>query len=58
MAAIASWVERCAVGVLDAQEVTAAVLAGEQPVEQRRPRSADVQITGGRRREPNDNTHS
>ena len=45
------------VGVLDAQQVAAAMVPGEQPVEQRRPRAADVQITGGRRSEAYNNTH-
>ena len=34
------------VGVLDAQQEFAAVVAGEQPVEQRRARAADVQEAG------------
>ena len=46
-----------AVGVLDAQQVAAAMVAGEQPVEQRRPRAADVEITCRRRCEPDNYTH-
>ena len=38
-----------AVGVLDAQQETATVTAREQPVEQRRPRAADVEKPGRRR---------
>ena len=34
------------VGVVDPQDELPAVLAGEQPVEQRRANAADVQITG------------
>ena len=45
------------VGVLDPQQEPAAMAAGEQPVEQRRSRPADVQITCGRRCEPNYDTH-
>ncbi len=37
------------VGVLDAQDDGAAGTAREQPVEQRRPRVADVELTGGAR---------
>jgi hypothetical protein len=36
------------VGVLDAQQVAAAVVAGLQPVEERRPGAADVEVAGGR----------
>ena len=39
------------VGVLNAQDERAAVMAGEQPVEQRGAGAADVQIAGGRGRE-------
>ena len=39
------------VGVLDAEEELAAVLARVEPVEERRARAADVQVAGGRRRE-------
>ena len=39
------------VGVLDAQDERAVVAVREQPVEQRRARVADVQLTGGRRSE-------
>ena len=41
------------VGVLDSQDEHAAGPPGEQPVEERRPRAADVQISGGRRGESN-----
>ncbi len=41
-----------AVGVLDAQDEDAAVVAREQPVEQRRAGAADVQVAGRARREP------
>jgi competence protein ComEC len=40
-----------AIGILDAQQELAAVMAREQPVEQRRARAADMQIAGRRRRE-------
>jgi len=43
-----------AVGVLDAQQVLAAVMAGVQPVEERRARAADMKITGGRGGEAGD----
>ena len=36
------------VGVLDAQDEGAAVMAGEQKIEQGRARAADVQVAGGR----------
>ena len=39
------------VGVLDAQQELAAVLARVEPVEERRSRAADVQVAGGRGRE-------
>ena len=42
------------VGVLDPQQVLAAVVAGEQPVEQRGARAADMQEAGGRGREAGD----
>ena len=42
------------VGVLDPQQELAAVVAGEQPVEQRRARAADVQEAGRRGREAGD----
>src|SRR6185436_8333445 len=35
------------VGVFDAEDERAAVTAGEEPVEQRRARAADVQVAGG-----------
>ena len=41
------------VGVFDAEHERAAVPAGEQPVEERRARAADVEIAGGRRRKTN-----
>src|SRR5690606_36006056 len=41
-----------AVRVLDAQDEDAPVVAGQEPVEQRGPRAADVQEAGGRGREP------
>ncbi len=40
------------VGVLDPQDEHATVMPREQPVEQRRPRPADVQMPGRTRREP------
>ena len=43
-----------AVGVLDPQQELAAEALGVEPVEQRRPRAADVQETGRRRRETGD----
>src|SRR5262245_3260666 len=43
------------VGVFDAEDEFAAGLAGEQPVEQRGARPADVQISGRRRGETNTN---
>src|SRR5262245_56286671 len=43
------------VGVFDAEDEFAAGLAGEQPVEQRGARPADVQKARGRRREANTN---
>jgi hypothetical protein len=46
-----------AVGILDPQEVSAAVMAGEQPVEQSGPGTADVQETCRRRSEPCNYTH-
>jgi hypothetical protein len=39
------------VGILDAQNQFAAVMSGKEPIKQRRPRAADVEITGRRRRE-------
>ena len=42
------------VGILDAQQELAAVVAGEQPVEQRRARAADVQEAGRGGREAGD----
>ena len=39
------------VGVLDPQDERPPVLAHEEPVEQRRPRAADVEVPGRRRRE-------
>ena len=39
------------VRILDAQQILAAVMAGEQPVEQRGARAADVEIAGRRGRE-------
>ena len=39
------------VGVLDAQEELAAVFLGEEPVEERRSRAADVEVAGGGRGE-------
>jgi len=38
----------CSVGVFDAQNEFAAVMPCEKPVEKRRARPTDVQITGGR----------
>ena len=40
------------VGILDAQQRLAAMVAGEQPVEHRGARAADMQESGGRRGEP------
>ena len=39
------------IGVLNAQDERAAMMAGEQPVEQRGARAAHVQVSGGRGRE-------
>src|SRR5688500_1487562 len=44
----------CAVGVLDAQQVLAAVVPGEQPIEQCGARAADVEVTRGRGSEARD----
>ena len=57
MAAIAASVERCAVGVLDPQQIAAAVMARVQPVEQRGARAADMQEAGWRRGKPCNYTH-
>ena len=46
------------VGVLDAQDKRAAVMPREEPVEERRARAADVQITGGRRSKADANRDS
>ena len=46
-----------AVGVLDAQQELAAVVAGEQPVEQRGARAADMQEAGRRGGEAGDDGH-
>ena len=46
------------VGVLDAQDERAAVPAHVEPVEERRPRAADVQIAGGTRREADSDSHA
>ena len=46
------------VGVLDAQHEHAAMPARKQPVEQRRPGAADVQVAGRRRREPAGRRHN
>jgi hypothetical protein len=46
-----------AIGVLDAQVEAAAVMAGEQPVEQRRAGAADMKITRRRRGETSDDGH-
>ena len=46
-----------AIGVLDAQQVLAAVMAGVQPVEERRARAADMQKAGGRGGEAGDDGH-
>src|SRR5690606_41804349 len=46
------------VRVLDAQDEGAAVMAGKQPVEQCRPRPADVQIAGRARRVPRPYGHA
>ena len=57
MASMAAWVERCAVGVLDAQQEPAAVMAGIEPVEQRGAGAADMQIARGRGGEAGDDGH-
>ena len=46
IASIASVGRARLVGILDAQQELAAVVAREQPVEQRRARAADVQESG------------
>ena len=46
-----------AVGVLDAQQVLAAVMLGEQPVEQRGPGAADMQVAGRRGGEAGNDCH-
>ncbi len=46
-----------AVGVLDAQQVLAAVVAGEQPVEQGGARAADMQVAGRRGGEAGNDLH-
>jgi hypothetical protein len=47
-----------AVGVLDPEQEAAAEVAGMQPVEERGPRTADVEKAGGRRREAGDHVLS
>ena len=42
-----SSVERDAVGVLDPEDEDAAVMAGEEPVEERGAGAADVEVPGG-----------
>jgi hypothetical protein len=46
-----------AIGVLDPQQIAAAVVAREQPVEQRGARAADVQKPCRRRSKPCNYTH-
>ena len=46
------------VGVVDAQNELAAVPARVQPIEQGGPHAADVQVTGGARREPRADGHA
>ena len=46
-----------AVGVLDAQQVLAAVMLGEEPVEQGRSGAADMQVAGGRGGEAGNDGH-
>jgi hypothetical protein len=48
---------RVLVGILDAQDELAAVLAGEAEVEQRDVGGADVRITGRRRSDTGTNLH-
>ena len=50
--------ERSGVGVLDAQHEHPAVAARKQPVEQRRPRTADVQVAGRRRSKADARSHT
>ena len=57
IALMASGVERCAVGVLDAQPEGAADMARIEPVEQCGARIADVEEAGGRGREAGDDFH-
>jgi hypothetical protein len=45
------------VGVIEAQHESTALRFREQPVEERRPHVADVQTTGGARREANRDRH-
>ena len=44
--------DRSRVGIFDAQDERAAVAAGEQPVEKGRSGATDVEVAGGRGREP------
>jgi hypothetical protein len=46
-----------AIGVLDAQLVPAAVVPGEQPVEQRGAGATDMEVAGRRRGESGDDGH-
>ena len=46
-----------AVGVFDAQQELAAMMARKKPVEERSARPADVQKPGRRRRETDDDAH-
>jgi hypothetical protein len=45
------------VGILDPQQVPPAMVAGKEPVEEGRPGTPDVQVTGRRGCKPDDDTH-
>ena len=46
------------IGVFHSHDERAAMVAGKEPVENRRARTADVEMTGGRRSETNANRHA
>jgi hypothetical protein len=45
------------IGIVDPQQELPAVLAGEKPIEQRRPHAADVKIAGGAGSESRADSH-
>ena len=47
-----------AIGVVEAEDETAALASGKQPVEQRRAQIADMNAAGGRRGETDGDGHS